>query len=86
VTVVFDNKLMRGNRSKKMDNHGLDAFDSPNLPPLATLDININCLLSIFLFDISSYTYFAIRQLKNIFSEKRARIPKRCHRTFHRTH
>lgn len=41
VTVYFNNKLMRGNRCIKIDNSGLDAFDSPNLLPLASLEINI---------------------------------------------
>lgn len=40
--VLFNNKLLRGNRCIKMDNSGLEAFDSPNMPPLATLDISIN--------------------------------------------
>ncbi|KAL3079502.1 hypothetical protein niasHS_005332 [Heterodera schachtii] len=42
VCVLFNNKLLRGNRSIKVDNHGLEAFDSPNMAPLATLDITIN--------------------------------------------
>ena len=42
VTVLFNNKLLRGNRCTKLDSHGLEAFDSPNMAPLATLDISIN--------------------------------------------
>jgi L-asparaginase/Glu-tRNA(Gln) amidotransferase subunit D len=42
VTVLFNNKLWRGNRTIKMDNHGLDAFATPNIEPLAKLDISIN--------------------------------------------
>uniref|UniRef100_A0A914I3Z7 asparaginase n=1 Tax=Globodera rostochiensis TaxID=31243 RepID=A0A914I3Z7_GLORO len=42
VCVLFNNKLLRGNRSIKVDTHGLEAFDSPNMAPLATLDISIN--------------------------------------------
>lgn len=42
VTILFNNRLMRGNRSVKIDNFGLDAFNSPNMAPLATMDITIN--------------------------------------------
>lgn len=42
VTVLFNNKLLRGNRTTKLDNTRLEAFDSPNLAPLATMDITIN--------------------------------------------
>uniref|UniRef100_A0A0N5AJT7 asparaginase n=1 Tax=Syphacia muris TaxID=451379 RepID=A0A0N5AJT7_9BILA len=41
VTVYFNNKLMRGNRCIKVDSSGLDAFDSPNMLPLAKMEINI---------------------------------------------
>ncbi|CAJ0581887.1 unnamed protein product, partial [Mesorhabditis spiculigera] len=41
VCVYFNNKLMRGNRTLKMDNSALDAFVSPNLHPLAEMNINI---------------------------------------------
>ncbi|KAI6216364.1 Asparaginase [Aphelenchoides fujianensis] len=41
VCVYFNNKLLRGNRTIKSDNSRLDAFSSPNLHPLATMDINI---------------------------------------------
>lgn len=42
VMILFNNKLMRGNRVTKTDNCGLDAFHSPNMAPLATLDTSIN--------------------------------------------
>ncbi|KAF7634734.1 hypothetical protein Mgra_00005882 [Meloidogyne graminicola] len=42
VCVLFNNRLFRGNRCTKIDNRGLEAFDSPNMAPLATLDISIN--------------------------------------------
>lgn len=42
VTVYFNNKLLRGNRCTKLDNSGLSAFDSPNMNPLASMDISIN--------------------------------------------
>lgn len=35
---------MRGNRVTKFDNSGLDAFTSPNLLPLATMEIDIKGL------------------------------------------
>ncbi|NIH16457.1 MAG: asparaginase [Buchnera aphidicola (Periphyllus lyropictus)] len=34
VTLFFNNKLYRGNRTTKINANGLDAFSSPNLPPL----------------------------------------------------
>ncbi|CAD6186563.1 unnamed protein product [Caenorhabditis auriculariae] len=42
VCVYFNNKLMRGNRTIKLDNSALEAFDSPNMHPLAHMAININ--------------------------------------------
>ena len=41
VTLFFNNKLLRGNRSRKLDADGFDAFDSPNFAPLLTAGINI---------------------------------------------
>lgn len=41
VTIFFNNKLYRGNRSVKLDNSGLEAFDSPNMLPIAHMEINI---------------------------------------------
>jgi len=40
VCVFFNNQLLRGNRCVKTDNGGLNAFESPNYPPLATLKVN----------------------------------------------
>uniref|UniRef100_A0A915K325 asparaginase n=1 Tax=Romanomermis culicivorax TaxID=13658 RepID=A0A915K325_ROMCU len=42
VCVYFNNKLMRGNRSSKIDNSGLDAFNSPNCPILASIEVKIH--------------------------------------------
>ncbi|KRX95090.1 L-asparaginase [Trichinella pseudospiralis] len=42
VTIYFNSKLFRGNRTTKYDNNSLDAFCSPNVPPLATMDIRVN--------------------------------------------
>lgn len=41
VTVYFGHKLFRGNRVTKVSSDSLNAFDSPNLSPLATMGINI---------------------------------------------
>ncbi len=41
VTLFFNNKLYRGNRVRKVDADGFDAFDSPNFPPLLEAGINI---------------------------------------------
>src|SRR3954452_2546656 len=40
-TLLFGEVLLRGNRATKVDASGLDAFDSPRCPPLATLGIDI---------------------------------------------
>ena len=41
VCVYFNHKLLRGNRSTKVDNSSLDAFASPNCRPLAEVGIQI---------------------------------------------
>ncbi|ELU00500.1 hypothetical protein CAPTEDRAFT_186427 [Capitella teleta] len=41
VTIHFDNVLLRGNRSTKANAESFDAFKSPNLEPLAKMEINI---------------------------------------------
>jgi 60kDa lysophospholipase len=41
VTLFFNNKLLRGNRSSKVNAVDFDAFDSPNLKPLAQLAVKI---------------------------------------------
>ncbi|MFT6899062.1 MAG: L-asparaginase, partial [Paraglaciecola sp.] len=41
VTLFFNNKLLRGNRSRKVDADGFDAFSSPNFPVLLKAGINI---------------------------------------------
>ncbi|XP_022330741.2 L-asparaginase-like [Crassostrea virginica] len=42
VLVCFNNKIFRGNRTIKNDAGSFEAFISPNLPPIATLEIRIN--------------------------------------------
>uniref|UniRef100_A0A183DGV0 asparaginase n=1 Tax=Gongylonema pulchrum TaxID=637853 RepID=A0A183DGV0_9BILA len=41
VTVYFNSKLFRGNRTTKVDNSALEAFDSPNMHPIAHMDVDI---------------------------------------------
>ena len=41
VTLFFNNQLFRGNRSRKLDADGFNAFGSPNYPALLTAGINI---------------------------------------------
>lgn len=42
VCIYFNSKLLRGNRSTKINATGFDAFSSPNYPPLATAGIHID--------------------------------------------
>lgn len=44
VCLFFNNKLLRGNRSRKTDADGFDAFTSPNFPPLLEAGINIEVM------------------------------------------
>ena len=41
VVVYFDNKILRGNRSTKGSSSKMEAFESPNMPPLAIFDVNL---------------------------------------------
>jgi L-asparaginase len=41
VTLFFNNQLYKGNRSRKLDADGFDAFGSPNFPALLKAGINI---------------------------------------------
>ncbi|GBG24870.1 L-asparaginase, putative [Hondaea fermentalgiana] len=41
VCIFFFDKLLRGNRSKKLDTGSLDAFQSPNFGPLASVGVGI---------------------------------------------
>jgi len=42
VCIYFDYKLLRGNRSKKVESLHFDAFNSENYPPLAEAGVTIN--------------------------------------------
>ncbi len=41
VCLCFGDKLLRGNRAIKVDADSLDAFESPNFPPLGTVGIEV---------------------------------------------
>ncbi len=41
VSLFFNNRLLRGNRCRKVDADGFNAFDSPNFAPLLEAGINI---------------------------------------------
>lgn len=41
VCICFNDKLLRANRTVKVNSMSFDAFNSPNFPPLATLGANI---------------------------------------------
>ncbi|WP_343152677.1 asparaginase [Buchnera aphidicola] len=43
VTLFFNHKLFRGNRSTKSNANGFNAFTSPNFPCLLKVGINISC-------------------------------------------
>lgn len=42
VAIYFNQRLLRGNRSSKLSTEALNAFDSPNYPPLAQVGIDIH--------------------------------------------
>lgn len=42
VCLYFCNQLFRGNRVTKVDAGSFDGFNSPNMPPLAKMDVDIN--------------------------------------------
>ncbi|CAL8272734.1 unnamed protein product [Merluccius merluccius] len=42
VCLYFRNKLYRGNRVTKVDTDSFNAFDTPNLPPLANMEVDIS--------------------------------------------
>ncbi|KXJ29966.1 L-asparaginase [Exaiptasia diaphana] len=44
VCIYFNGRLYRGNRTTKVNAGSFNAFDSPNLPPLATMKVKIDVL------------------------------------------
>lgn len=53
VCICFDNMLMRGNRSRKINSDHFRAFRSENFPPLAEAGINIKYNTSLILYPAS---------------------------------
>jgi len=41
VVIYFDNKILRGNRATKASSSKMEAFESPNLAPLAVFDVSL---------------------------------------------
>ncbi len=41
VGLYFNHRLLRGNRTSKIDATDFNAFDSPNFRPLVTVGVNI---------------------------------------------
>jgi L-asparaginase len=41
VSICFDSRLYRGNRARKIKINDYDAFESPNLPPLGNLGVDV---------------------------------------------
>ena len=60
VTLFFHGKLYRGNRSLKVDARRFGAFDSPNCPPLATVEAGIEGTLKMGLAGGDSRGYFEL--------------------------
>lgn len=58
VAVYFNNQLLRGNRTSKVSSQRLNAFDSPNYPPLASAGIDLH-IDRARLFDNQSHSAFA---------------------------
>jgi L-asparaginase/Glu-tRNA(Gln) amidotransferase subunit D len=68
VCLLFDSKLFRGNRTIKNDNINLDAFESPNLPPLVTIGINMKINYNIIKpKPIERFNYFEVNKNKLYF-------------------
>lgn len=54
VCIYFHNKLYRGNRATKNNSSSFDAFNSPNLNPLAEVGIEINSKFSPLLYVVKA--------------------------------
>lgn len=72
VCLYFNGRLLRGNRSRKLNAYLFDAFDSPNYPWLGRADINVELNETLlwrpeapekFLLDCDSDTHVATLQL-----------------------
>lgn len=60
VCIYFNSRLLRGNRSVKINATGFDAFGSPNYPPLATAGISIKYNSSYIHYPQNGHKSFAI--------------------------
>ena len=58
--MCFNNKIFRGNRTIKNDAGSFEAFISPNLPPIATLEIRINGDVLFLFSDFLSVSLFPV--------------------------
>jgi len=61
VVLYFNNKLLRGCRSTKVNASGFDAFESPNYPPLADIGIDIS---------LKKHWDYSISLKKNLIQDK----------------
>ena len=64
VCLFFGGKLLRGNRSMKVSADGLQAFDSPNYPPLAEAGIDIEYNRGLLLQPGGSFSPFHLAEFK----------------------
>ncbi len=65
VCIFFNNFLVKGNRSKKVESTHFDAFESPNYAPLAEVGINIDYDFSVIEGDFSDEALKIYTQLDN---------------------
>jgi L-asparaginase len=64
VCLFFGNKLLRGNRSVKVNADGFDAFDSPNFPPLGRAGVGIEIHSNLLLPPPDSPTKLSVKILR----------------------
>ena len=78
VTILFNNKLFRGNRTSKISASNLDAFDSPNMSPLVNIGIKINgkLLVGLLLLTYKSIMISYHQQLIGIMFIEQILLPK----------
>ena len=62
-------KLLRGNRSVKVSADGLQAFDSPNYPPLAEAGIDIEYNRGLLLQPGGSFSPFHLAEISSMMPE-----------------
>ncbi len=72
-TLLFDTKLIRGNRSEKVNASFFPAFDSPNFEPLGKLGIQIDIDGSLVLGPPSADESLSVEQNRKTLSEALAR-------------